>query len=194
MRLSVPRGRRLQTPAWPFPQPIYPRFWIKLRRDGWLFNRKRVHRLYREKGLAMRPHKPRRHRSYSTRIRPPAVSRPNESWSMDFMGDEFYDGRRFLLSTIVDDFTRESLAVEVGQHLTGRHLANVLGRLCRSRSRPERVRVDNGTEFTSKRLYQWPFLHGVKLEFSRRGKPTDYELIEAFNGRQRAERLDENWF
>ena len=168
--------------------------WIKLRREGWHVNRKRVYRLYREDGLSMRVNKPRRHRSVSNRIPPPSAIRPNESWSMDFMADELFDGRRFRLLTIVDDFTRESLTVEVGQHLTGGHVADVLERICRVRSRPERIRVDNGTEFTSKRLDHWAYMHGVKLEFSRRGKPTDNGLIEAFNGRLRAECLNENWF
>lgn len=103
-------------------------------------------------------------------------------------------GRRFRLLTIVDDFTRESPAIEVGQHLTGQDVADVLDRICRIRRRPDRIRVDNGTEFTSKRLDQWAYLNGVKLEFSRRGKPTDNGLIEAFNGRLRAECLNENWF
>ncbi len=113
---------------------------------------------------------------------------------MDFMADELFDGRRFRLLTIVDDFTRESLAIEVGQRLTGDRVAEVLDRIGRSRSLPERIRVDNGTEFTSKRLDQWAYLNGVQLEFSRRGKPTDNGLIESFNGRLRAECLNENWF
>jgi putative transposase len=169
----------------------YPRVWVQLRRDGWLVNRKRVYRLYREEGLCMKRQKPRRHRSSSTRIPPPTVARPNEGWSMDFMSDELFDGRRFRLLTIVDDFTRESLAIEVGQRLTGDHVAEVLGRIGRVRGLPDRIRVDNGTEFTSKRLDQWAYLTGVKLEFSRRGKPTDNGLIEAFNGRLRAECLNE---
>jgi len=113
---------------------------------------------------------------------------------MDFMADELFDGRRFRLLTIVDDFTRESLAIEVGQRLTGDRVAEVLDRIGRSRSLPERIRVDNGTEFTSKRLDQWAYSNGVQLEFSRRGKPTDNGLIESFNGRLRAECLNENWF
>ena len=113
---------------------------------------------------------------------------------MDFMSDELFDGRRFRLLTIVDDFTRESLAIEVDQRLTGNRVAEVLGRIGRVRGLPDRIRVDNGTEFTSKRLDQWAYLTGVNLEFSRRGKPTDNGLIEAFNGRLRAECLNENWF
>ena len=113
---------------------------------------------------------------------------------MDFMADELFDGRRFRLLTIVDDFRRESLAVEVGQRLTGGHVSEFLDRICRARSRPQRIRVDNGTEFTSKRLEHWAYMHGVKLEFSRCGEPTDNGLTEAFNGRLQAECLNENWF
>ena len=88
----------------------------------------------------------------------------------------------------------ESLAIEVDQRLTGWRVAEVLNRSGAARGHPARIRVDNGTEFTSKRLDQWAFLTGVKLEFSRRGKPTDNGLIEAFNGRLRAECLNQNWF
>ena len=157
-------------------------------------NRKRVYRLYKLEGLCMKRRKPRRHRSSATRIPPPTAGRINESWSMDFMADEVFDGRRFRLLTIVDDFTRESLAIEVGQRLTGGHVADVLDRIGAVRGLPTRIRVDNGTEFTSKRLDQWAYVTGVTLEFSRPGKPTDNGLIEAFNGRLRAECLNENWF
>jgi putative transposase len=172
----------------------YPRIWVQLRREGWVVNRKRVYRLYREEGLCMKRQKPRRHRSSATRIPPPTASRPNESWSMDFMSDELFNGRRFRLLTIVDDFTRESLAIEIDQRLTGGRVAEVLDRITRVRCLPVQIRVDNGTEFTSKRLDQWAYLTGVRLEFSRRGKPTDNGLIEAFNGRLRAECLNQNWF
>jgi putative transposase len=172
----------------------YPRIWVQLRREGWLVNRKRVYRLYKEEDLCMKRQKPRRHRSSSPRIPPPRAVRANESWSMDFMADELFNSRRFRLLTIVDDFTRESLAIEVGQRLTGDRVVEVLDRIRRGRDLPDRIRVDNGTEFTSKRLDQWAYLNGVCLEFSRRGKPTDNGLIEAFNGRLRAECLNENWF
>ena len=172
----------------------YPRIWVQLRREGWAVNRKRVYRLYREEGLCMKRKKPRRHRSSSPRIPPPTAARPNESWSMDFMADELFDGRRFRLLTIVDDFTRESLAIEVDRRLTGARVAEVLARIGRGRGLPDRIRVDNGTEFTSKRLDKWAYITGVHLEFSRRGKPTDNGLIEAFNGRVRAECLNESWF
>jgi len=173
----------------------YPRIWVKLRREGWLVNRKRVYRLYKAEGLCVGRHKPRRHRSSVTRPERTTATRANESWSMDFMADQLFDGRKFRLLTLVDDFTRESLVIEVGQRLTGDRVADALDRVRRNRGAlPEKIRVDNGTEFTSKRLDQWAYLHGVRLDFSRPGKPTDNGLIEAFNGRLRAECLNENWF
>ncbi|MEO0966686.1 MAG: IS3 family transposase [Planctomycetota bacterium] len=173
----------------------YPRVWVQLRREGWSVNKKRVYRLYRLEGLSMRPHKPRRHRSSPTRLERPKAERANESWSMDFMADELFDGRRIRLLTIVDDFTRESLAVEVGHRFGGAEVARVLDRVGLDRGHlPDRIRVDNGTEFTSRRLDQWAYLRQVRLDFSRRGKPTDNGLIEAFNGRLRAECLNTNWF
>jgi len=173
----------------------YHRIWIKLRREGWAVNRKRVYRLYKEEGLCVGRHKPRRHKSSVTRPEQTKATCANESWSMDFMADQLFDGHRFRLLTIVDDFTRESLAIEVGQRLNGDDVARVLDRIRRTRGTlPKKIRVDNGTEFTSKRLDQWAYLSGVRLDFSRPGKPTDNGLIEAFNGRLRAECLNENWF
>ncbi len=98
-------------------------------------------------------------------------------------------------NALVNDVTRESLAIEVGRRLSGDDVARVLDRIRLERGAlPKRIRVDNVSEFTSKRLDQWAYLTGVKLEFSRRGKPTDNGLIEAFNGRLRAECLNVNWF
>ena len=118
----------------------------------------------------------------------------NQGWSMDFMSDELYDGRRIRLLTLVDNFTRESLAIEVSDHLGGHRVAEVLMRLGEERNLPKTIRVDNGPEFISKVLDQWAYLNGVALDFSRPGKPTDNAFIEAFNGRLRQECLNESWF
>ena len=118
----------------------------------------------------------------------------NQGWSMDFMSDELYDGRRIRLLTLVDNFTRESLAIEVSDHLGGHRVAEVLMRLGEERNLPRTIRVDNGPEFISKVLDQWAYLNGVALDFSRPGKPTDNAFIEAFNGRLRQECLNESWF
>jgi putative transposase len=113
---------------------------------------------------------------------------------MDFMTDELFDGRRIRLLTLVDNFTRESLAIEVDNHLGGQRVVNVLMHLGEERSLPKTIRVDNGPEFISRILDQWAYLNGVELDFSRPGKPTDNGLIEAFNGRLRQECLNESWF
>ena len=104
------------------------------------------------------------------------------------MSDELFDGRQIRLLTIVDNFTRESLAIKVAASIKGEAVVDVLQRL------PRTIRVDNGPEFTSKRLDQWAYLNGVELDFSRPGKPMDNAFIEALNGRFRQECLNENWF
>ena len=119
---------------------------------------------------------------------------PNDGWSMDFMSDELYNGRRIRLLTLVDNFTRESLAIEVDSHVGGHRVVEILQRLSDERSLPKTIRLDNGPEFISKVLDQWAYLNGVELDFSRPGKPTDNAFIEAFNGRLREDCLNENWF
>ncbi|QYU70682.1 DDE-type integrase/transposase/recombinase [Leptolyngbya sp. 15MV] len=156
--------------------------------------RARIYRLYRQEGLGVGRRKPRGHRSSVTRPECTKAARINESWSMDFMADQLFDGRRFRLLMLVDDFSRESLSIELDQWLTGERVATMLDRIGRERGLPEKMRVDNGSEFTGKVLDQWAYLNKVRLDFSRRGKPTDSGLIEAFNRRLRAECLKENWF
>ena len=110
------------------------------------------------------------------------------------MSDQLCDGRKVRVLTIVDNFTRESLAAEVGGAFTGHAVAGTLSRIARGRGHPKTIRVDNGPEFTSRALDQWAYLNGVELDFSRPGKPTDNAFIESFNGRLRAECLDQHWF
>lgn len=172
----------------------YERLHILLRREGWGVNHKRVYRLYREEGLAMRKRPSKRRRSCLKRELPVLATRKNECWSMDFMSDELYDGRRFRLLTLVDNHTRESLAVRVGQRLRGHDVAAALDGVVDVHGRPQAIRVDNGPEFISKDLDLWAYFNGVKLDFSRPGKPTDNALIEAFNSRLRQECLNEHWF
>ena len=110
------------------------------------------------------------------------------------MSDQLYTGQRFRVLTIVDNFTRESLAVEAGQKITGERVSEVLDELIKKRGAPGMIRVDNGPEFTSKVLDLWAYTSDVKLDFSRPGKPTDNAYIESFNSRFRQECLNENWF
>ena len=179
----------------------YRRLHVLLQREGWAVNHKRVYRLYRQEGLMLRTKKPKRHVSCQKRMERAAATEADDSWSMDFVSDELFDGRRIRLLTIVDNFTRESLAIEVDASIGGQRVVEVLSRLNQERGRPKTIRVDNGPDFTSKRLDQWAYLNGVELDFSRPGKPTDNAFntfieafIEAFNGRLRQECLNENWF
>ena len=172
----------------------YERIHVLLRREGWKVNHKRVYRLYREEGLTMRSKRPKRHVTACRRIDRLMATEPNEGWSMDFMSDELFDGRRIRLLTLVDNFTRESLAIEVNDRIGGHKVVEVLMQIGKERKLPSTIRVDNGPEFISKALDQWAYLNGVQLDFSRPGKPTDNGLIEAFNGRLRQECLNESWF
>ena len=172
----------------------YRRLHVLLQREGWQVNHKRVYRLYRLEGLMMRPRRPRRHVSGCRRVEKVTAQRLNESWSMDFMSDELFDGRRIRLLTLVDNYTRESLAIEVAMSIGGQRVMEVLRQVAEERGLPGTIRVDNGPEFTSRILDQWAYLNGVELDFIRPGKPTDNAFIEAFNGRFRQECLNENWF
>ncbi len=172
----------------------YRRLHILLQREGWKVNHKRVYRLYKQEGLIMRPKRHKRHVSACRRMERVEAGSANEGWSMDFMSDELYNGQRIRLLTLVDNFTRESLAIEVDERLGGHRVVEVLMQIAETRGLPETIRLDNGPEFTSRRLDQWAYLNGVKLDFSRPGKPTDNAFIESFNGRFRQECLNENWF
>lgn len=172
----------------------YRRILTALRREGWMVNHKRVYRLYTQDCLTFLRKKPRRHVSCQKRVERIVPVCPDQVWAMDFMADQLYDGRRFRILTLMDTHTRECLALHVGQNITGYDVAKVLDGVLLTRSAPERICVDNGSEFTSKVLDQWAYLRGVQLSFSRPGKPTDNSLIESFNGRLRAECLNGHWF
>jgi putative transposase len=172
----------------------YRRIHVLLQREGWRVNHKRVYRLYRQEGLLMRPKPPRRRVACQKRLTRPLATSRDESWSMDFMSDELVGGHRIRLLTIVDNFTRESLAIAVETSFPAHRVVEVLDRLAQHHRLPKTIRVDNGPEFTSKVLDQWAYLRGVQLDFSRPGKPTDNAFIEAFNARVRQECLNENWF
>ena len=172
----------------------YRKIHTLLLREGWQINHKRVYRIYREEGLMMRTKSPKRRVNCRCRIERPKATRPNATWSMDFMADQLFDGTRFRLFTLVDNFTRESLAIDVGQRFTGEAVCKVLDRVVSERGLPGEIRVDNGPEFTSKALDLWAYANEVKLDFSRPGKPTDNAYIESFNSLVRKECLNLHWF
>ena len=173
----------------------YRRIHVLLRREGWQINHKRVHRLYREEGLNLRFMRRKRRKGYRQRemVRP-IVEHVNECWTMDFVSDALFDGRRIRALTLVDVFSRESLAIKVGKSLKGQEVVETLQAVAAIRGLPVSIHCDNGTEFSSKAVDQWAYENKVALKFSRPGKPTDNAIIESFNGRFRDECLSTHWF
>lgn len=172
----------------------FHRIHVLLRREGWKVNHKRTYRLYCLEGLNLRYKKPRRHKSSSYRITRLPATQINQCWSMDFVCDQLFTGTRFRFLTVIDVFSRECLAIEVGQRLTGEAVVAVMHLLLNGRGKPKQIFVDNGSEFISKALDQWAYEHQVALAFSRPGKPTDNAFIESFNGSFRDECLNVHWF
>jgi len=172
----------------------YRRLHILLWREGWEVNHKRVYRLYREEGLSMRSKHPRRRRACLKRKLRPVAYEKNECWSMDFMSDQLFDGHRIRLLTLVDNHTRESLAIHVSQRIRGCEVVQVLEKVVKEHGKPQTIQVDNGPEFISKDVDLWAYWNHVKLDFSRPGKPSDNAYIESFNARFRLECLNEHWF
>ncbi len=171
----------------------YRRLHVLLCREGWLVNHKRVYRIYREEALSVR--KRSRKRVARERCPMPQLTAPNQRWALDFVADSLKRQRRIRMLTIVDAFTRESLAIEVDTSLSGVRVARVLNRVITERGQaPEEIVLDNGPELTSKALDQWAYERGVRLCFIEPGKPVQNAYIESFNGRLRDECLNEHWF
>lgn len=165
-----------------------------LRREGWLINHKKTHRIYCEEGLNLRRKRPRRRVAAAHRVERPTLTTINECWSMDFVADSLFNGRRIRALTVVDNFSRECLAITVDQVLRGADVVTTMEHIKAMRGSPKRVQVDNGSEFISKALDLWAYENDVVLDFSRPGKPTDNAHIESFNGSLRDECLNLNWF
>ena len=170
-----------------------PRLHTLLRREGYQINHKRTERLYREEGLSLRLKK-RKKRVSHLRVVINRPDRMNQHWSMDFVSDSLFNGRRFRVLTVIDDFSRECPVLEVDHSLTSQRVTRVLDRLLLTRGLPDIITVDNGPEFISKTLDLWSFENNVKLRFIQPGKPMQKGYIESFNGKFRDECLNEHVF
>ena len=186
--------RRILELAVERPRFGYRRLHVLLRREEWCVNRKRVYRIYREEGLAVRRKKRKRVAQANRRPRQVVPEQADEQWSMDFMSDTLADGRQFRTLNVVDDATRECLAIEADTSLGGLRVTQVLDRIARDRPLPQRIVIDNGTEFTSKALDQWAYRRQVELCFIRPGRPIENCFVESFNGKFRDECLNTHWF
>ena len=173
----------------------YRRLHVLLKREGFNVNKKLVYRLYKDEKLSLKIRKRKRLASVvRVPIAPPLG--PNQRWSMDFVSDQLGPtGRRFRCLNIVDDFTRECLAIEVDTSLTGLRVAQVLERIIFIRgAKPNSIVIDNGPEFTGRDLDQFTHMNNIKLDFIRPGKPVENAFVESFNGKFRDECLNAHWF
>lgn len=167
-------------------------FWkcyYRLRRNGYGCNHKRLYRIYTLLRLNVRRRAKRR---LPQRIKQPLVvpQAINQGWSMDFMCDSLVDGRRFQLLNVIDDYNRESLAIEIDTSLPSLRVIRVLEQLIERRAKPQVIRVDNGPEFISDKLQQWCEEKKIQLRFIQPGKPMQNGFVERNNGSLRKELLD----
>lgn len=171
----------------------YRRIHVLLRREGHLVNHKRLFRLYREEKLTVRKRGGRK-RAIGTRAPMLVPMVANDRWSLDFVSDQFTDGRRLRILTVVDDCTRECLALVADTSLSGLRVARELDRIIEERGKPRMIVSDNGSEFTSNAILQWADRTKVDWHYIAPGKPIQNAFIESFNGRLRDELLNETLF
>lgn len=158
-----------------------------------IVNHKRVYRIYTEEGLKLR-RKTRRNRAPMPRRPLRVPSERNVRWSMDFMSDALKDGRSFRVLNVIDDFSREALAMEVDTSLPGLRVVRTLDGILAMRGKPRQIVTDNGPEFVSRVLQRWAQKNNVEIHFIDKGKSTQNAFVESFNGRVRDECLNQHWF
>ncbi|MFD1304194.1 IS3 family transposase [Methylobacterium marchantiae] len=171
----------------------YRRLLILLRREGLTLNHKKLFRLYREERLSVRRRGGRK-RALGTRAPAAVPQEPNQRWSLDFVSDTLDDGRSFRILVVVDDCTRECLALVVDTSLSGRRVARELDQIIAGRGKPLMIVSDNGTELTSHAILRWQEERVVEWHYIAPGKPQQNGFVESLNGRLRDECLNEHLF
>lgn len=172
-----------------YPERGFGKMFKLIRRRGLVWNHKRVWRVYCELKLNLRRRGKRRLPQRNPM--PLAVGEAiNSGWSMDFMSDSLWDGRRFRTFNVIDDFNREALAVEIDLNLPALRVIRVLERIAAWRGYPAKLRVDNGPEFIATALADWAESKGIELDFIEPGKPMQNGFVERFNGSYRRGVLD----
>ena len=170
----------------------YRRITKMLRTSGWLVNKKRVERLWRREGLKVPSKQPKRGRLWLNdgsciRLR---AERPNHVWSYDFVADRTHDGRAYRMLCIIDEFTREALAIRVARRLNSTDVIEALCDLFIVRGVPAHIRSDNGPEFIAAALREWITAVGAKTAYIEPGSPWENGYVESFNGKLRDELLN----
>ena len=171
----------------------YRRLHILLAREGMRLNHKKLFRLYRQEKLGVRKRGGRK-RALGTRSPMVVPQAPNQRWSLDFVSDALNSGRRFRGLAVVDDFTRECLALVADTSLSGLRVGRELDRVIELRGRPALIVSDNGTELTSHAILRWQEERSVLWHYIAPGKPQQNGFVESFNGRFRDECLNEHLF
>lgn len=190
---DAPVVARLRELAAQEPRWGYRMMQMVLAQEGQKMSVERVHRLWRRAGLQVPRKKPRK-RIAASRPRPAGPDGPNQVWAIDFVFDTCADGRSLKCLTVIDEWTRECLAIDVAAGIRGGRVAEVLSRLVSVRGAPRHLRCDNGPEFISKALVKWRGEQGVETAFIDPGKPWQNGRNESFNGRFRDECLSMEWF
>ena len=171
----------------------YWRIHVMVEREGHTVNHKKLRRIYTEEKFQVRRRGGRK-RALGTRKPMVLPDGPNQRWSLDFVSDAFTDGRRFRILTVVDDFTRENLALVADTSLSGLRVTRELDQVIAERGMPGTIVSDNGTEFTSMAILKWVQKTGIDWHYIAPGKPTQNAFIESFNGKLRDECLNETLF
>jgi len=171
----------------------FDKMMLKIKTDNKQWNHKRVHRVYCELGLNIRVKPRKRIPKGEAKILMQPIE-ANVCWSMDFMSDALYDGRRFRTFNVIDDYNREALLVEPSYSLPANKVIYLLDVIASLRGYPEMIRVDNGTEFTSTCFKDWALKHDVLINYIQPGKPAQNGFIERFNRTFREDVLDMNLF
>ena len=170
----------------------YRRITALLNRSGWQVNHKRVERIWRREGLKVPQKQPKRGRLWLNdgsciRLRP---ERKNHVWAYDFVSCRTHDGRPVRMITVIDEFSRECLAIRAARRMQSDHVLELLGELFTMKGVPEHIRSDNGPEFTAKAVRSWLPRVGVQTLFIEPGSPWENGYCESFNGKLRDELLN----
>jgi putative transposase len=192
-RDDEPLRQKLKEKAAERPRFGYRRLHVLLKREGFEDNHKRVFRVYQEEKLQVRRKKRKCMAKYRGEPRMEPM-RPNQRWSMDFVHDVTFEGRKLKFFNVVDDFTRENLAIEVDTSICGQRVTQVLDQIIAVRGQPEVILSDNGPEFTGKVMDAWAYGRGLRHQFIEPGKPMQNAFVESFNGKLRDECLNESYF